>query len=197
MRSVIRSRVQFIETYEKPNSFFFVPFDISWVSYKKMLGVVFGRRRDDMGKHSDNWFPILEKFKKVFYNNSQRKLSLTGKATVANIMAASMLWYMAPVLELPREILNKFDRSLFHFIWGSEHEPIKRNTLIGKVEDGGIGMLSIEFMIMHVVNLYLSHKEEYVPKWVHFAIYWIGIGLKRRCRILHLICAFIRCIAVL
>ena len=159
------------------------PFGISWVPYKKMLGVVFGHGRDDMGKYSDNWFPILEKFKKVLNNDSQRNLSLIGKATVANIMAASKLWYMAPVLELPSEILNKFSRSLFHFIWGSQHEPIKRNTLIGKVEDGGFGLLSIKlkvqsFMIMHVVNL-LRHKEEYMPKWVHFAIYWIGIGLKK------------------
>ena len=40
------------------------PFGISWVPYKKMLGVVFGHGRDDMGKYSDNWFPILEKLKK-------------------------------------------------------------------------------------------------------------------------------------
>ena len=159
------------------------PFGINWVKNKKMLGVVFGHRSDDMGKYADNWGPVWEKFEKVLNDNSNRYLSLTGKATVANIMACSKIWYLAPVLELPREILNKFDRKLFQFIWGSPSEPIKRNTLIGKVEEGGIGLVSIKLkaralMIMHIVHL-IRYTEEYVPKWVHFTVYWIGLHFKK------------------
>ena len=159
------------------------PCGIKWVKTKKLLGVVFGHRASDMNRYADNWGPVLDKFEKVLNDNCQRNLSLTGKATIANIMASSKLWYLAPVLELPREILNRFNKLLFKFIWGSSHEPIKRNTLFGDIMKGGIGLVSIQlkaqaFMIMQLVKM-ISFKEEYTPKWVYFAIYWIGLGLRK------------------
>ena len=54
-----------------------------------------------MNRYADNWGPVLDKFEKALNDNCQWNLSLTGKATIANIMASSKLWYLAPVLELP------------------------------------------------------------------------------------------------
>ena len=33
---------------------------------------------------------------------------------------------------------------------------------------------------MHIVRL-LNYSEEYFPKWVHFAIYWVGLYYREFC----------------
>jgi hypothetical protein len=75
------------------------------------------------------------------------------------------------------------DKQLFTFTWGAKkYEPIARNTLHLNTKDGGIGLVNISLktkalQIMHIVRL-LNHKH-YVPKWVNFAIYWVGILLRK------------------
>ena len=155
------------------------PYGISWVREKKMLGFVF--THNDIYKA--NWQPILEKFRKTLDLNSKRGLSLHGKAILANIMACSKLWYIAPVLYLPDHYLKRFNKALFQFIWDGVHEPIKRTTLIGRHRDGGLNVVSIKlkaeaFRILHIVKLLRSPVKD-PPKWVFFTIYWVGLQLRK------------------
>ena len=155
------------------------PFNIQWVQEKKMLGFVFTHH--DIYKA--NWQPLLTRFCKTLDLHSQRNLSLHGKAILANIMACNKLWYIAPVLYLPDHYLKRLDKALFQFIWGGVHEPIKRTTLIGKSKDGGIDITSIKlkaeaFRIMHMVR-FLSAPGVEPPKWIYFAIYWVGLQYRR------------------
>ena len=62
-------------------------------------------------------------------------------------MACSKLWYIAPVLHLPEHYLKRFYKALFQFIWNKVQEPVKRTTLIGKTQDGGLAVVSEAFRI--------------------------------------------------
>ena len=155
------------------------PFGIRWVREKKLLGFVF--THNDIYKA--NWQPILDKFKNVLDFHSKRNLSLHGKAILANVMACSKLWYIAPVLHLPEHYLKRFDKALFQFIWNKVQEPVKRTTLIGKTQDGGLAVVSIKlkaeaFRIMHMVKFFNAPEVD-PPKWIYFSIYWIGLQYRR------------------
>ena len=149
------------------------PYGIKWVKEKKMLGFVF--THGDLYKA--NWQPLLEKFEKTLNLHSSRNLSLYDKAIIANVMACSKLWYIAPVLYLPTHYQKRFDKLLFKFIWGGICEPIKRETLIGKVQAGGLNVMSIRLKamalrIVHIVNFLRSHKDT-PPTWVYFTVHWV------------------------
>lgn len=42
-----------------------------------------------------------------------------------------------------KEFLKKIQRLLFNFLW-NKSERIKRNTLIGNVRNGGLGIIDVE-----------------------------------------------------
>ena len=154
------------------------PYGIKGVTEKKMLWFTFTHH--DIYKA--NWQPILEKFEKTLNAHSRRNLSLHGKAMIANIMACSKLWYIAPVLYLPEYYLKRFNKTLFKFIWGGVQEPIRRVSVFGKSSNGGLEVVSIKlkaesFRIMHIVNFFKS-PEINPAKWVYFTKYWIGLQFR-------------------
>ena len=101
---------------------------------------------------------------------------------LANVRSLSKLWYLCSVIKLPNEYLTMIDKQLFKFVWKHKnYAPIKRETLMLQPDEGGIGLVNIQIKekalkIMIIVRL-LTY-ENYVPKWVHFAIYWRGILLR-------------------
>ena len=157
------------------------PYGIQWVKSKKLLGVHFGYGEI----FSDNWSPVMEKFKQALGMHSMRNLSMTGKAVICNVMATSKLTYVGQFLHLPEQFLKLINKELFSFIHGNFMENIKRETLYGDPSVGGIGLVCIKLklrasLIMHIVRL-LTYREEYVPKWVHFAVYWVGLHYREFC----------------
>ena len=134
---------------------------------------------------SDNWSPVMEKFIQTLGMHSMRNLSMRGKAVICNVMATSKLTYVGQFLHLPEQFLKLINKELFSFIHGTYAESIKRETLYGDPSVGGIGLVCIKLklrasLIMHIVRL-LTYNEEYVPKWVHFARYWVGLHYRQFC----------------
>lgn len=84
---------------------------------------------------------------KLFESWKKRKLTIFGKSCVVNNLAVSKLIYIASILPLPEnDFIKKVNRAIFNFIW-NKHDRIKRNTLIGKIEEGGIGVIDIELEV--------------------------------------------------
>lgn len=81
---------------------------------------------------------------KLFESWKRRKLTLFGKSCIINTLAISKLIYVASILCLPgKEFLKKIQRLIFNFVW-NKSERIKRNTLIGDVRNGGLGIIDVE-----------------------------------------------------
>ena len=55
--------------------------------------------------------------------------------------------YVASVLPLPDDnFIQNVKRSIFNFIW-NKTDRIKRNTIIGKIRDGGVGIVDFELQL--------------------------------------------------
>ena len=66
---------------------------------------------------------------------------------------------MASVTTMPEEIIHKIDKILYDFLWKGGRRFIKRNTLIGNVEDGGIKMMNVKSMFK---SLKIKWTQRYV-----------------------------------
>ena len=86
----------------------------------------------------------MKNLKKILSVWRKRNLTIFGKCTIINTLAVSKLVYNAFILPNPdKEFFKRVSKIIFNFLW-KKRERIKRNTLIGKIEQGGIGIVDIE-----------------------------------------------------
>ena len=73
----------------------------------------------------------------------KRNLTIFGKKCIINSLAISKLVYKATILTYPGdEFMKKVLKLFFSFLWKSR-ERIKKNTLIGNLKNGGIGLVDL------------------------------------------------------
>ncbi len=106
----------------------------------RYLGIYIGHNKEECNKR--NWDDKLEKIQIILEKWKKRHLSLFGKILVIKSLAASILVHPMSILYTPKEFLQEVEKIFFKFLWENA-ERIKRKTLIGKKEDGGLKMLDI------------------------------------------------------
>ncbi|KAK6165076.1 hypothetical protein SNE40_023679 [Patella caerulea] len=152
-------------------------FGVAWPLSQKILGVQFGR---DITL-DDNWSKILNSYISVLRSYDDREFSLLGKSTIARTFAASKLWYVGTIIDLPAYLLKSFNSYMFKFIWGTKRfEPLKRSVLYCDKEEGGLKVVHIlcklySFRLLHLNNMMCSTDRS---KWFYFARYWLGFSLR-------------------
>ena len=108
----------------------------------KCLGIYIGQDRIEC--YNKNWMKIYHEIDLLFESWKRRKLSLFGKCTIINALALSKMTYVASILELPDpKYIKDINKLIFKFLWNKQ-DRIKRNTLIGDIKDGGIGIVDME-----------------------------------------------------
>ena len=81
---------------------------------------------------------------KLFESWKTRNLTLFGKCCIINTLAISKLIYVESILNLlDQKEVKYMNKIIFSFLWSTK-ERIKRNTMIGTIEQGGIGIIDIE-----------------------------------------------------
>ena len=107
----------------------------------KVLGVYIGHNKEMCLRN--NWTKITSDVEKLFESWKTRNLTIFGKVCIINSLVISKIIYIASILNLPDPtIIKDFQRRIFNFIW-NKRDRIKRNTLIGTVDNGGIGVVDI------------------------------------------------------
>ena len=90
-----------------------------------------------------NWENQLVKLQKLLDSWRTRHLTLFGKIAIIKSLALPKIIYPATMLSIPEGISKDINKIIFNFIW-NHRDRIKRNTLIGNVNQGGLGMIDIE-----------------------------------------------------
>ena len=152
------------------------PFGISWIDSMKLLGTKLGNMLSD----DEIWFSTFSKLQKLLNNCKTRKLSLRMKSYVINCLACSKLWYLGSTTIMPGHYLKLFRRCVFEFLWNSKSEHLSRDTMYLHFKLGGQNIVNIDWklktlLLKHVQSLIAGNKA----KWTYFAIYWIGMYLRK------------------
>ena len=110
----------------------------------KILGILISK---DIASISDINFKVkISKLKNLLNMWRQRQLSLKGKITIINSLALSQILCVASVLHVPQDVIKEVNKLIFTFLW-PQKVHVKRTTVIGPIEMGGLKMPDFEFKV--------------------------------------------------
>ena len=87
-----------------------------------------------------NFHDKATKIQKMFNLWSQRDLSLYGKITIAKTLGLSKMIFSSACLPTPPHIVLKVDKMVSAFVWNNKPAKIKRESMIGPKEEGGLDL---------------------------------------------------------
>ena len=109
-----------------------------------MLGVAFAY--DPSVSYKINFEEKLAALKKILNQWTTRGLTLMGRICIIKTLAISKLVYNTSVLTAPPKFTSEVNDICFKFIWNFKPDKVKRNTLIGPKEKGGLNMVDFTMM---------------------------------------------------
>jgi len=127
-----------------------------------------------------NWLPHLSKLENNLNLWKSRSLSLIGKSLIVNVLGASKFWFLAKILPVPKWVVSRFRKLVYHFLWNSKIETVSQQTLLGPVQEGGLGIIDFSCKskalkvsyVFDIVNR-ADTKDFYLLK------YFLGLKLAR------------------
>ena len=129
---IIGKHIKFKETY-----------NLKWCTGSiKLLGLSICNTEQE--NYIQNFEPKIKKIKSLFKIWKQRHLSLKGKITIINSLAASMLVYPCTCLQTPDRVLREINQLFFDFLWDNGSSKIARTTIIKQINEGGLKMIEFE-----------------------------------------------------
>ena len=112
----------------------------------KLLSIKYSLIKND--KYIDNFTEKIEKVKRLLNDWSFRNLSLIGRITVIKSLALPILIQCFTVLpDPPSHISKEIQDIFFRFLWNGKPDKVKRNTIFGNYQDGGLKMPHITSFI--------------------------------------------------
>ena len=87
-----------------------------------------------------NFHEKATKLRKMFNLSSQRDLSLYGKITIAKTLGLSKMISSSACLPTPSHIVSNIDKMVTAFVWNNKPAKIKRESMIGPKESGGLDL---------------------------------------------------------
>ena len=136
------------------------------VEYFSTLGIVFSDNYDKAIEIM--WYKVYNKIKNRIPLMANRFFSLYQKSGLVNSLLSSKLWYISHIYPLPVKFSTLINKEIFHFVWGSHTNPIKRDVLYNKKCNGGIGLLNIHqksksiFVCTVIKQFLLSERNDLI-----------------------------------
>ena len=101
----------------------------------------------------------------------RRNLTLNGIIIIVKTFELSKLIYNAYVLVIPEHFIKEIEKLIFDFIWDAKPAKIKKSTIIGETNQGGLKMIDFNIMnqalkVAWIPRLQtgLTHRGKLSPK---------------------------------
>ena len=120
--------------------------NIKWTNKPiKTLGIYYGH--DYIECEKLNWEKKIEKMNSLFLSWSKRNLSILGKVLIIKALITPIFTFIVSSCVIPEKYKKEIESKCFKFIWNGKPDKVKRNTLIGDFEKGGLNMIDIEIIL--------------------------------------------------
>ena len=130
--------------------------NIKWTNKPiKTLGIYYGH--DYIECEKLNWEKKIEKMNSLFLSWSKRNLSILGKVLIIKALIIPIFTFIVSSCVIPEKYKKEIESKCFKFIWNGKPDKVKRNTLIGDFEKGGLKMIDIE-------SYFISLKASWVSR---------------------------------
>lgn len=108
----------------------------------KALGIYFGHNKEECDKL--NWEKRINKVESLITSWKKRNLTILGKILIIRSLILPIFTFLASSTVISCIQRKQLERILFEFIWNGKRDKIKRNTIIGNFEEGGLKMPDVE-----------------------------------------------------
>ena len=86
----------------------------------------------------------IENTNSLFLSWSKRNLSIFGKVLIIKVLSIPIFTFIASACVIPEKYKKEIESKCLKFIWNGKPDKLKRNTLLGDFEKGGLKMIDIE-----------------------------------------------------
>jgi exonuclease III len=104
----------------------------------RYLGIMFSSRGLDIRTMEDR---LLNEITRTADQWQDRKLSLVGRALLANSCMLAKLWFTARIVPFSKEFEDKVQARVRRFIWGSKRGGVRKEVIVLPKQKGGLGLL--------------------------------------------------------
>lgn len=132
-------------------------FDNSSTGYLKYLGYPLWFNNQQRDTFVDN---ISGKIQATVNFYKERKISVYGRATVANTMILSKLWHVLRLTNLPKVVTSRLNSIIYQYIVDDRRIQVKKDVFYLPKNEGGLGLLNIsvqqKMLQLRYINALLS-----------------------------------------
>ena len=97
----------------------------------------------------------------LFLSWSKRNLSILGKVLIIKALSTSIFTFIVSSCVIPENYKKEIESiKCFKFIWNEKPDKVKRNTLIGDFEKGGLKMIDLESYFISLKALLVSRLAD-------------------------------------
>ena len=86
-------------------------------------------------------------------------MSLKGRITIIKALVLPQILFLFNLIYVPNETLDQINKEFFNFLWRNKPPKIKKETIIGQLEDGGLKMID-------VYNMHVAAKCSWIRRLV-------------------------------
>ena len=90
-----------------------------------------------------NWENKIDKMNTLFFSWGKRNLTILGKIMIIKALVIPIFTFVASACVVPDKYRKGIESKCFKFIWDGNPDKVKRNTMIGNFEMGGLNMIDI------------------------------------------------------
>jgi hypothetical protein len=115
--------------------------DVEVVQNIKCLGIYIGHNK--VFCEEKNWNDRILNMQQILNLWKKRDLTLLGKVSIMKSLAIPKILYAVTCTVTPDWVPSYVNKILFNFLW-SGNDKIKRDTVIGNIDRGGLGMIDFK-----------------------------------------------------
>jgi len=111
---------------------------------------------------------------KLFNIWSQRDLSSYGRILITKTLGLSKLIYSSACVQTPARVSDIVNKLVVNFIWNGKKPKIKRDTLIGPKDKGGLELPDYEIVTKSLQCAWVKRMKEGIRKqWMEIASFYL------------------------
>ena len=123
---------------------------------------------------TENFTSKINKLQKLFNIWSQRDLSLYGRILITKTLGLSKLIYSSTCVQTPARMSDIVNKLVVNFIWNGKKPKIKRDTLIGPKDKGGLELPDYEIVTKSLQRAWVKRIKEGIRKeWMEIPSFYL------------------------
>ena len=122
----------------------------------------------------ENFLQKVSKIQKLFNIWSQRDLSLYGKITIPKTLGLSKLIFVSACIHTLPHYIDIINRLTTNFVWNNKKPKIKRDTLIGPKDRGGLDLPEFEIVSKSLQTAWVKRMKNGVgDQWMSIPLFYL------------------------